>query len=518
MNSIRYIFKIALLTSAIFLLSTTVISQRNFKQLVEHADVFLLDDAGETIFLKGNVVFNQENTKMFCDSARYIIKQDKFKAYSRVNINKKDTLNLFCDSLHYSLKKEIAFLYGNVRVRDREYKLTTDSLEYDVKKGAGLYKNGGIINSIISNETLSSRIGYFFPDSKNFTFSKEVVYKSNDYTVNTDTLRFNGFSKIAYFYGPTDIKSSTTTMYCEKGWYDANKEEGILQKNAFIIDENTNIAADSLYYSKHDSLSQAQGNVIIKDTSEQIEFWGDFARNDEKASFAFLSGHASVLNYKDKDSTFIFADSIFNYMDSTRKSKLILAYNNVVIFKNDMQGICDSLSMNQKDSTLFMYKDPMLWSDKTQMSGDTLVIYQKNKKIDHVDLLKRATIVNEVEDSLNYYNQVGGNNMIAQFRDDTIRKAHVYGNAQTVYFVEKEDKESDSTTIVERSGMARLYSSNITLYFEKQELRGVTYRDNPDGVLYPMDKIKQDEKLVKTFKWQPKLRPEDWINYSIFAK
>ena len=503
--------------SAIFLLGTKALGQRDFKQLVEHANVFLLDDAGETIFLKGNVVFNHDNTKMFCDSARYIIKEDNFKAYSRVNINKKDTLNLFCDSLHYSLKKEIALLYGNVRVRDREYKLTTDSLEYDVKKGAGLYKNGGKINSIISNETLSSKIGYFFPDSKNFTFSKDVVYKSNDYTVTTDTLRFNGFSKIAYFYGPTNIESSTTKMYCEKGWYDANKEEGILQKNAYIIDDKTNISADSLYYSKLDSLSQAQGSVIIKDTSEQIEFWGDFARNDEKLSYAFLSGHASVLNYKDKDSTFIFADSIFNYMDSAQKSKLILAYNNVVIFKSDMQGICDSLSMNQVDSTLYMYKEPMLWSDKTQMSGDTLVVYQKNKKIDHVDLLKRATIVNAVEDSLNYYNQVGGSNMLAQFKDDTLRQAHVYGNAQTVYFVEKEDKESDSITVVERSGMARLYSSNITLYFEKQELRGVTYRDNPDGVLYPMDKIKENEMLVKTFKWQPLLRPKNWKSYSIFA-
>ncbi|SFT49176.1 OstA-like protein [Lishizhenia tianjinensis] len=502
---------------AIFLVSTSAIAQRDYKDLVKNAKIFLLDDAGETLFLKGNVVFEHENTKMFCDSARYYIKTDQFKAYSRVNINKKDTLNLFCDSLHYSLKKEIAQLYGNVRVRDSEYKLTTDSLEYDVKKSAGIYRNGGRITSILSNEVLSSEIGYFFPNSKNFTFSKDVVYQSNDYKVTTDTLRFNGYSKLAYFYGPTHITATQTNMYCEKGWYDAKNEKGVLQGNAYIIDERTNIAADSVYYSKLDSISEARGCVIIKDTTEKIEFWGDFARSDEKAGFAYLAGHASVLSYKQKDSTFIFADSLFNYMDSLQKSELILAYNNVVVIQNDVQGICDSLSMNQKDSVLHLYKDPMLWSDKTQMSADTLIVHQKNDKIDNIELLQNAIIVNEVEDSLNYYNQVGGKTMHAYFRDDTLRYANVNSNAQTIYYVEKEDK-SDTLVVVERSGMARIYGGNITLYFEKQELRRIAYRQNPDGVIYPLNKIKTKEMNVQGFEWKPERRPENWTSYSISVK
>lgn len=502
---------------AIFLVTTSTFAQRDYQDLVKNANIFLLDDAGETLFLKGNVVFEHENTKMFCDSARYYIKSDLFRAYSRVNINKKDTLNLFCDSLHYSLEKEIAHLYGNVRVRDSEYKLTTDSLEYDVKKSAGIYRNGGVITSILSNEVLSSDIGYFFPNSKNFTFSKNVSYQSNDYKVTTDTLRFNGNNKLAYFYGPTHITATSTKMYCEKGWYDAKNEKGVLETNAYIVDDKTNISADSLYYSKLDSLSEAKGNVIIKDTTEKIEFWGDFARSNEKEGLAYLAGHASVLSYKEKDSTFIFADSLFNYMDSLQNSELILAYNNVIVIQNDVQGICDSLSMNQKDSVLHLYNEPMLWSDKTQMSADTLVIYQKNDKIDHIELLQNAIIVNEVEDSLNYYNQVGGKTMYAYFKDDTLRYANVNGNAQTVYYVEKETK-TDSLKVVERSGMSRIYGGNITLYFEKQELRRVAYRQNPDGVVYPLNKIKSKEMKVQGFEWKPEMRPESWINYSISVK
>ncbi|MDX1446130.1 OstA-like protein [Lishizhenia sp.] len=503
--------------SAIFLVNTTGLAQRNYQELVKNANIILLDEAGETVFLKGNVVFEHENTKMFCDSARYYIKSDRFKAYSRVNINKKDTLNLFCDSLHYSLESEIAQLYGNVRVRDSEYKLTTDSLEYDVKKSAGIYRNGGKITSILSNEVLSSDIGYFFPNSKNFTFSRNVIYQSNDYKVTTDTLRFNGYNKIAYFYGPTKITATETEMYCEKGWYDAKNEEGVLEGHAYIVDKKTNISADSLYYSKLDSISEAKGNVIIKDTTEKVEFWGDFARSDEKQRLAYLAGHASVVSYKEKDSTFIFADSLFNYMDSLQKSELILAYHNVVVIQNDVQGICDSLSMNQKDSVLHLYHNPMLWSDKTQMSADTLVVHQKNYKIDHIELLQRAVIVNEVEDSLNYYNQVGGKTMHAYFRNDTLRYANVNGNAQTVYYVEKETK-TDSLEVVERSGMARIYSSNITLYFEKQELRRIAYRQNPDGVVYPLNKIKSKEMNVQGFEWKPELRPKNWTTYSIFVK
>ncbi|MGB0934325.1 MAG: OstA-like protein [Lishizhenia sp.] len=507
MKGYKNILQIALSLSAIFLSSISW-AQEGFDQYLKHADLARYDALGNSWILEGNVEFDHLGNRMFCDSAIYFISKRTFKAYSKVHVSKRDTLNLFCDSIHYDLAKEYAKLYGNVRVRDREFKLTTDTLEYDARRGAGIYRNGATITSILTNEVLTSKIGYFFPDSKNFTFSKNVVYASKDYKVTTDTLRFNGYSKQAYFYGPTDIVGNGISMYCEKGWYSAQKEEGVLQQNAHIYQLSNYIKADSLYYNKRLGISEGKGNVVIKDTLKKAEFYGDFARSNEKEQYAFLTGKAYALTYDKGDSLFIHADSLWNFSDSSEQSKLILAYNDVKIFKKDIQGSCDSLAYNQQDSLMTLFHNPIIWADKAQLTGDTLKVHQTTKGIEKIDVLQNAIVVTEV-DSSEYYNQVGSKTMIAYFKNDTISHVDAEGNAKTVYYM-TDEKNKDSIVEVTLSGMNRLYSSNLTIRFVKGEIEGIAYRDRPDGAMYPMDQIVATEKEVTGFNWQPILRPKSW--------
>ena len=131
----------------------------------------IMDENSDKLRLLGNVNFLYQGNKMYCDSAHYFEKKQVVRAYGRVHINKRDTLNLFCDSLLYNGKTRKAKLWGNVRVRDNEYKLTTDTLEYDAKASQAIYRNGGRVTSILSQEVLTSQVGYFHPESKNFFFS-----------------------------------------------------------------------------------------------------------------------------------------------------------------------------------------------------------------------------------------------------------------------------------------------------------------------------------------------------------
>jgi len=492
-----------------FFLCTTSNAQLDSIELVDGVDKLILQSKRGRYLLQGNVVIKQNNDRMYCDSAYYYYKKKEIYAYSRVHLNKQDTLNLYCDSLFFNMKTEYAKLWGNVRLRDNEYRLTTDSMDYDAKKDMGVYKKGGVITSITSDERLTSRVGYFYPKSKDFFFRGDVVYTSNEYKVTTDTLQFNGRKKRAYFYGPTDIISKDATMYCESGWYDANKEEGVLQKNAAIYREKETIFADSLYYNSPQGLSIGKGNVTIRDTTEYIEFTGDYAKSSEQDKFAFITGHALAKRFEDKEDTlYIHADTLFNFMDSLNNSRLVLAYNRVKLFKKDMQGVCDSLVYNRPEGIMTLFQSPVLWTDKAQLSGDTIIAFEKDGKMQKANLNNSALTVTEV-DSAKYYNQVYGRNMVAYFDSTSIRKVDVLGNAKSIYFIE-EEKENDTVVMVKQQGMNRIYSSDITLYFEKGDIKGVTYRESPDGVMYPMDKIKKSEERVEQFKWDISRRPVSW--------
>jgi lipopolysaccharide export system protein LptA len=498
-----------LLTGAFFLLPLSLKAQLDSIQLGENVKELILQGKQGRYLLRGNVVIKQGADVVYCDSAYYYFRAKYIMAYSNVHINKKDTLNLYCDSLGFDMNTEYAKLWGNVRYRDNEFKLVTDSMDFDAKAYRGVYKNGGVITSIKGSDKLTSRVGYLYPKSKDFFFRGDVQYSSNEYHVTTDTLKFNGRSRTTYFFGPTTIKSTDTRMFCEKGWYNIDREEGVLQSSAEIHREKESIWGDSLYYNAKEGLSIGKGNVVIRDTTEFIEFSGDYAYSSEKELFAFITGQALAKRFEDKqDTLYIHADTLFHYMDSLKETKQVLAHYGVKLFKKDLQGVCDSLSLEKQTGEMFLYHDPILWSKNAQLTGDTIIAIEQNGKMSSARILNDGLIVTEV-DSAKYYNQIYGRNMIAHFDSIGISKVFVEGNAKTIYFVEDE-KEKDTVIMVTRQGMNRIYSSSITLYFEDGEIARVAYYEAPDGVMYPMDQIKKNEERVEAFRWDLSRRPISW--------
>ena len=164
--------KIALLISAIFF--GQQVSSQNLLELLPGAESLTFNEKTGAQILKGNVKFQYQGALMYCDSAYYFQKSQTIRAYSNIHLNQKDTLNLFCDSLYYDGKTNLAKLWGNVRFRDQEYKLETDSMDYNASSKYAVYRNGGVITSIDSDERLTSKVGYYHPDIKTFFF-KEII-------------------------------------------------------------------------------------------------------------------------------------------------------------------------------------------------------------------------------------------------------------------------------------------------------------------------------------------------------
>lgn len=501
------ISKIALVLSAIFLLSFPGWGQKGILELLPGSYKLIYNEnTGAHRLVGGGVNFVYQGNKMYCDSAHYFNKSNEVKAYGNVHINNRDTLNLFCDSLYYNGNSKKAKLWGNVRVRDREYKLTTDTLDYDAQKGQGVYRNGGRVESILRKEVLTSKVGYFYPNSKNFAFSGKVKYKSDSLAMTTDTLRYQYLQKKVFFYGPTVINTKGSVIKCERGWYQTETEEGVLQKNASIVKESKFISGDSLYVNPITGISIGKGHVFYHDTASPMSFRGDHAFLSDKKKYGFLTGNALAEYKMKKDTLFVHADTLFSYQDSLDDLKKVLGHHDVRFFSRDFQGKCDSLSYDKKTDKIEMYHAPVIWSRNAEMKGNFMVVYLKDTIIDKVEIVEKSSAVMEI-DSGKYYNQVAGKNMFAYFFENELKRLDVKNNAQTVYFPE-ETKETDTLVEIKRSGMARLYASDLKVDLDSGEVVGITYLGQPDGVMYPMNQINEEERLVQGFSWNPLLRPK----------
>lgn len=501
------IYRYALLL--IVLLVGGRLQAQSLLELLPGAEELSYDEKTGIQRLRGNLNFTYQGNIMFCDSAHYKPRTQEVWAYGKVHLNKRDTLNLFCDSLYYNGKTRKAKLWGNVRVRDREYKLTTDSLEYDAKLSKATYRHGGRIENITTSEVLTSRVGYFYPDTEESFFRGNVVYKGPDLKMTTDTLHYNYLKHRVYFYGPTDITNKETKLFCSKGWYDVRTEEGVLQGNARIDQEPRIIEGDSLYYNPKKKLAIGRGNISVLDTVQKVRFTGGYLHSDEMAGRDLLTDKALVRLMKSKDTLYLSADTLYHYHDTAGKTMSLAGRQHVKIFQNKIQGVADTLYYDKAGGTMDLWGHPHFWSNNSELHGDSIRVYIKNDTlVERVHLRENAFSAMEI-DSGKYYNQLAGKELWAFFANNEIIRSEVNGNARTLYFTEQTEK-NDSATVIKRIGMNRLFSSDIRVYLDSGEVVGVSYLKQPDGIYFPINRIDPKEQFLQGFSWNPALRPKTW--------
>ncbi len=486
---------------------TFALSAQVFGELLPGSSALIYNESKGVHKLLDGANFIYQGNTFYADSAYYFEKNKQIRAYGNVHIKKSDNMNLFCDSLVYRSNNNVATLWGHVRAIDGQYKITTDSLDYNTKTEKGVYKNGGLIENLFEKETLSSKIGYFHPKTKNFFFRKNVKYDSEQLRLEADSLAYNSATEKIQFFGDARIQSDEAYMCAQKGIYNLKTKEGTLYKDASYEKESKTIEGDTLQFFEKEQKAYAKGNVSVRDTSENIRFTGQNAEMDDAKKYSIITGNAIIEKYQKNDTLYVRADTLFNQMDSLNKRELTKGYHNIKIFSNKMQGVADSLSFAREDCYMELYKNPILWSNNGELKGDSMRVFMDDSTIYEAFIWNKATAIMQVDTVLNYYNQIGGTKMYAYFLENEVEYAKVIGNAQTIYYPLDEQK-TDTALVISRKGMNRFYASEIKIYFDSGEVVGVTYYQKPDGVFYPMDKIKKEEQQIKNFKTNFALRPK----------
>ena len=151
-----------------------------------------------------------------------------------------------------------------------------------------------------------------------------------------------------------------------------------------------------------------------------------------------------------------------------------------------------------------MYYDPVGWSKKSQITGDTIYLYTKNKKASRIQAFENSFMVNEVEPGV--YNQIKSTRMDGYFKDGSLDSVRSKGLAESIYFIQDEDSAY--------TGSNQTKSDAIDIYFQKGELSKVVFRSDLKGTLFPITQKKPGELHLPNFKWLINRRPK--TKYELF--
>lgn len=476
---------------------------------VLHADQWRMirrAEQGSVQLLIGQVRAKHEETLFFCDSA-YIYDANKdIEAFGNVLIELNDSVKIYADYLKYNASTRLAQLEQHIVLHDKAKRLYTDHMTYNRNTGLATYWQGGRL--IDSSNVLRSQKAYYYSRSRWAEFKDDVVVETPEYTMFSDTLKYNTAHKLVRFLGSTTITGDSTYAYAEKGFFNQKNKDLILQYRAELHRRHNQIKGDSLYVNDSLGLAKGQGHIKLSDTAQNIAIYGGLVYYNKAEQRAWITDRAYAQHNAAEDTLYMHADTLSLYFDSLQVAKHLEAYAAMRFYSRSMQAVADSLCYQMRDSTLQLYRQVFLWNKDNQISCDWADIFMRNKQIDSAVFHDNVLIASQDTIDTNYYNQMQANQMRAWFKHNEINKLSLEGQVKTNYFV----WEEDDTPV----GMFYVESQSMNIWLRNRKIQMATYYTKPKNITFPLDQLPPEKAQLPGFQWKAEWRPKHKLD--IFRK
>lgn len=476
---------------------------------------------GANILFKSDdkrVLLFHEGALIESDQAFFYSKQNYFRALGKVIFTQGDSLRMTCKTIEYDGETKTAFAKGNVYLERPDMTLRTEELNLDRINEKAFYNTPGVI--VDSTSTLTSNQGQYFMDQKKYRFISDVTINNPEYIVNSEQLDYFTESNQAYLYGNSKIEGEAYTIFCERGFYDMDREKGIFKQNATLFYDNKIIKGDSLYFESERNYAAATKNISIVDTLNNSIITGNYGEIFKERDSAIITRRAMAVNIIDQDSLFIHADTLV--ATGPEEKRILRAYYDVRILKSDLRGRSDSLYLDEsigltkllkkpltkQQEQIFTEKNyheknPVLWFDESQMTGDEIQLLSdtKTNKLDSLKIDGRVFIIEKDTLSEDGYQQIKGGLLRGAFKESKLDNIVITKNTEMVYYLYNDED-------LQLIGIDKTTCSALKMQFVDGQIDEITFLVSPNGNVYPEDELPINDRTLKGFTWRIVQRPE----------
>lgn len=507
-------------------------------------------------YLKKGVRFTDKKGTLYTDDLEYNMTTNigNYKNGGRV-VNGKTTLTSL-EGTYYADTRDVYFK-RNVKLKDPKYDITTDSLLYNTQTQVVTFitmthiisKDGGDIYTTSGTYDLKNGKAYF---------GNRTVFKDSTRVYVADNVALDEATKTAQLEGNAVITDSVNGYTVIGGQIFANQKNKTFlatRKPVLIFkgegNDSTFVAADTLFSGVVQKDSTGAKQLLKTDTLKKVTVVNTLVGNEGqtgktdsasvntpvgtegqtgKTDSASMStpvgaeGHTgktdssrvtdlppsldtalSHLNDSARVNTAVTENDKLNSDTTINNSKdtairYFQAFHHVRIFNDSIQAVCDSLFYTSEDSTFRLFRDPLVFSNKSQIAGDTIFLFTKNKKASRVYVFEKGIIINKLNEQM--YNQVAGRTLNGYFKDGQLDYMRCKGSpAESIFYPQDDDSAV--------TGMNRCSGDVIDMYFVNKEVDKVKFVNDVTGALYPINQIPEDQKKLPLFNWQDAKRPKN---------
>lgn len=455
-----------------------------------NSGALLTNDSTQLVSKRG--YFNTSaNQAVFKDSVRVVGKAFNLQADSilyntetktvdflSATLIKHEANRIYCEGGHYQVEEGRAVLTQKPQYVGEDLSAEADTIKYDERLGlVELVKEARLLDSL---SLMKANVIKYFEESEKLVLFENVSYQKEDVLVFGDTAVYYREDDNYELFGSSNLNDGSFQIFAE----------------------------NEIFFNNETGLGFANGNVILKDTSNNTSIFCDSTRiknnGDDLICLGSPMGRPYILmESEDGDSLFMVSDTLLfetlkdTVVTDSVVSKKLKGFRDVRIYGNSIQAICDSLDYSEMDSLFTLYGEPVAWSDSSQFSSVFMQVQMANDAVDRMVLEQKAFVINSTD--LLFFNQMKGRRIDVVFKADTINHLTVNGNVESIYFVQ--DEESAYV------GMNKMLSANMKMFLSENKVKRLTFFQQPDGTTIPMSLVGSNPEKLSGFNWDLNFRP-----------
>ncbi|NNF35712.1 MAG: hypothetical protein HKN68_16510 [Saprospiraceae bacterium] len=412
------------------------------------------------------ITFNQDSKDLFIAGNGFLWKEDWSLNATNIEYNDISGMGLADGDVIYVDSISQSYLYCDEAEFDNSIQ-SMKAFNYDSRPFMRLISEQD--TTVISSDTIQS---YQVVDTTlipvDTIFFKDTLH--SDIAVSDSTLTVNNIDSVLVSIDSSLSKTLKDTL------------QSVVETSDSTLTVNN---IDSALVTIDSSMSKT-----LTDTLQTVVETSD--------STSTLENMDSIMETNETIVSKVVYDTIFN------ERKFLIADKRVGIYSKDMQALCDSFTFDMADSTFILIGGPVMWSDSTQFSGDTIYLMQKDDKLDRMIIQNNVMIINSIEP---FFNQIKGKRLVGFFLEEEIDRFIVTGSAQSVYYMSDEEGAF--------IGVNTTDCSELKFNFESNEMSDIRGYIDVKSRLIPIDKADHNSLLLDGFKWKIDLKPkseDDVIN------
>lgn len=445
------------------------------------ADTMYYSGAIDLIELKGRALYESKTDTARAEKIIYNRAEEKIELEGNARYSG-DGNQAKGEKLIYDKKTESFTFTGRSELIDGSLFVEADDLSYQKNTQAGLAIGGVIYRDTSEHITIwADTLQYngLTNFMKATAASKKPVMATE---IDGDTLFISAMILTSYQVIPGLVSKETDTLQAN---VDSTR---ISMDSTEITMDSTGIALDSFPSIGLNSTQRPDSSQwVALDSPPSIQTQNDSSYHEIIDTTLSMGG----------DFLYLISDSLF--VDTVRLDTIqyLEASKDVVLYKSDMQARCDSLIFTDRDSIFTLMKEPVMWSDTSQITGDTIKIKLLDKKIDELIVNENAFMTNSPD--FIYFNQIKGKTFVADFDSSVMKTMKVNGNAQIIYYMLDDDKAY--------IGVNTTDCSYMTFYFQDKKITDIRFYNSPQSKILPMTGTDHESIKLKGFSLRFKERP-----------